>query len=349
MKRFFAILLCVCLALTFAACTAAPTNTEYTPEEVYRNFLSEISTQYQDVVPVNPRVETDAEGSRMLMTDIRNNCFNDISNVVITFACWDADGNFVIIKSKNNPNNTYAEFQMDTEDFSIPERSYWTADKGIHLDTSCSEIAHVKAFVVSYKEGENDRTNDLYEGWKINYLEKPLTDWMRTVDKEFDPQPKHDALQNQLSAEKVHITRCDVWKNLEEEEVFLTANIKNTADQTVTGFVIAFVAWDEKGSPVSMSTPSDDTEVLVNREYVKRGNLSDAQILSGEEWIGCENENGEVTGLQLDPEYSNIEYVDAIVVSYTTADGQTHENPHYSDWESIYSGNILENWMKRKA
>lgn len=346
MKRLLAMIMCLCVMFSFAACGTPSNMEEVSDEQRYRNFMSQFTTEYQDITAVNARVETDIEGNKMLMADVKNAGFNEISNVVLSFAAWDADGNFVTIKSKNNPDNTETEIQMDVTNVSIPERSVWDADVGIHLDDSCAEIAYVKAIVISCKDGDYEYSNELYTAWKDTYLQKPLTDFMRTIDAEFDPKHQLIELKNQIAAEKVYISKSAVWKNLDKKEVFLTANVKNDSEQAITGFVIAFAAWDKKGTPVYISTPSDDANIVAEHNYIKTGKISNVELLTNEEWIGCENENGEVTGLQIDFEHNNVDHVEAIVVSYTTADGQTHENEHYNSWKEHYSGALLEDWMK---
>lgn len=354
MKKLLAMIMCLCVILSLAACGTTPNTEEGSAEEgsveqSYRDFLSDFTTKCQDIAAVNARVGTDAEGNKVLMADIKNAGNNEISNIVISFATWDADGNFITIKSRKNPDNTQAEFQVDLTNVSIPERSIWNADKGVYLDASCDEIAYVKAVVISCKNGEYDYNNELYAAWKETYLQQSLSEWMRTIDAEFDPKQQLAELRKHLATETVYISKSAVWKNFDDEEVCLTANVKNDSEQTVTGFAIAFVAWDEIGTPVYISTPSDDANSVADRNYIKTGKLSDAEILAGEEWIGCENENGEVIGLQVDFEHSNIDYVEAIVVSYTTADGQTHESPYYTEWANYYSGILLENWMKAEV
>ena len=346
MKKLFAIIMCVCVVMSLVACATTPSTGDISDDQRYENFISQFSTEYQDITAINARVELDAEGNKIIFADIKNSGFDEISNIVLAFAAWDADGNFITIKSKDKPDNTAAEFQFNLPNVSVPERSIWSADTGVYLDASCEEITYIKAMVVSCKNGENDYNNELYNAWKDTYLQKPLTDIMRTIDAEFDPKQQLIKLKNQMAAEKVYISKSAVSKNLDEKAVFLTANVKNDLEQAVTGFEIAFAAWNENGTPVYISTPSDDANLVAESNYVKTGKLSNIELLANEEWIGCENENGDVTGLQIDFAHSDITHVEAIVVSYTTADGQTHENALYNSWKEYYSGALLEDWMR---
>ena len=345
MKRILAMVLCLCMALSLVACGGPAMDETVSEEERYGNFMSEW-TVYQDIYAVNAQVFTDAEGNRALMADVQNETYDDLSNLVLCFAAWDAQGNFVTIKSKNNPANTEAEFQMELGDVTVPGRTIWNADAGIYLDPGCEEIAYVKAAVVSCKQGDTDYTNELYEGWKEVYLQQTLTAEMRAVDAKYDPVEKVADLREQLKTEGMYITKAEPWEDDADGELFLTANVMNNSNQTVTGFTLAFVAWDANGAPVSMSTVTESSDGVDDYEFVKEASLSDASIAHGTEWIGCEKEDGSVIGISLEYASKDIDYVEAIVVSYTTEDGQTHENPHYSDWKWTFSAEMLESRLR---
>lgn len=349
MKKIIACLLCLCLALSLTACDLGGVVEEVSEEERYTNFMTEWS-QYPQVAAVNARVHTEADGRRVLMADVRNLYIGtSVSDVTLSFAVWNAAGEFVIIKSKNTPDNTASEFTVDVPGVTIDAQSTWIADKGLYLDASCEEIAYVKAAVVSYKFEGVLTENEYYEGWKTVYLENPLTAWMRDIDAQFDPQVKRAELNKRLKAQGVYITRAEVWDNADEQELFLTANLKNESGQTVTGFTLAFMTWDADGELLSLSTVTDDEDVLPDYDSVKQGSLRDVTVADGEEWIGCEDENGEVTGLSIDYAHKGIVHVEAIVSSYTTEDGQTHENACFEDWKAFHIENPLGDWLTDAA
>lgn len=179
MKRFVAIMMCLCMMLSLAACAPTPEEILAANMKAYEDFKADWNKE--PVMAVNARVITDANGDKMLMADIVNNSDSDISEITLSFAAWDAEGNFVIIKSRNNPENAYREFQMDVGDVTVASGETWDANVGIFLADTCPEIAHVEAAVISCTMEESDYLNRLYEAWKQTYLEQHLEDWMKTA------------------------------------------------------------------------------------------------------------------------------------------------------------------------
>lgn len=343
MKRTFAVIMCLCMALSMIACTDVSMDETVPADVQHRNFMSQWAN-YQHYEAINARVETDSFGNRILKADIKNTGLGEISRVVLSFAIWDADGNFIVIKSKSDPNNTQAEYQKELRNVRVAKDSIWVANNGVSLDPSCPEIKYVEAALVSCVADGADYKNELYEGWKDAYLDKPLTEDMRAVNAEFDPKQKLAKLREDLKSEPLYISASEVYINSTAEEVYLLANVMNASESTVTGFKLSFAAWDSDGRAVSMIRESEEFE----SNFIKSGTLGDISINPGKEWVGCADEEGNITGVPLAFEHSNIDYVEAIVVSYTTEDGQVHENPYYSEWESYFRGVILENWMREK-
>lgn len=351
MKKIIACLLCLCLAFSLTACGfgGGGYESEITDEERYTNFMTEW-TEYPQVEVLNARVRTEEDGRRILMADVRNLYYEGVvSDITLSFAVWNAEGEFVIIKSKNTPDNTASEFTVDLPDVTIEAGKVWEADMGLYLDAACESIAYVKAAVVSYKLDGEETENEYYAGWKSVYLENPLTAWMREIDAQFDPQAKLAELRERIKAQGVYITRAEVWDNAADEELFLTANLKNASGQTVTAFTLAFMAWDAQGELLSLSTVTDDGDALPDYDSVKQGSLRDVTVADGAEWIGCEDENGEVTGLSIDYAHKGISHVEAIVSSYTTQDGQTHENACFEEWKAFHIETPVADLMDQAA
>ena len=147
-------------------------------------------------------------------------------------------------------------------------------------------------------------------------------------------------MQALIQSEDVYATAASVYMNSETEEVFLTANIKNNSEEKIGDVTIAFVVWDADGNPVLIKSASGRTE----DSYVKGVGMGDIEISAGEEWLG--DTEDDVYGLRLDPEQTNIAYVEAIVVSYTSQSGEEWENPFYYSWRNAFEGKQLEDWMR---
>ena len=341
MKKFLVIIMCFFAVVSLTGCRGVNEDEVISEEQIYRNFVSEW-TSFQDVQVLNARVETDKDGKRILLADVKNDKYiGDISDIVISFATWDSNGKFIIIKSKNNPTNTYEEFTIDLgEDTKVKAGETWEADLGLYLDDSCEEVKFVKAAIVSYKIEEKYYENEYYIGWKDVYLGKTLTNEMLNIDKEFDPVEKLNSLNTDLKKENAYVTSSSFYKNEEEGDVFLTSNIKNNLDKSIGSIKVAFVAWDKDGKPIMIKSASGNTA----DSYVKEINMGETTIAKGEEFLGDTEKN--VFGLRVSSEQTNINYVKAIVISYVDEDGTSWNNPYYYSWKNIFSGQVLEEYMR---
>lgn len=183
MKRIIALILCICVMSSMAACSTFPED-EPSPEEVlaankqaFADFRADFEKEV--ILAVNARVITDENGDRMLLTDIKNTSDQEATNIVLCFAIWDAEGNFLTILSRNNPTNTYSEFQVEMGDRTVAAGETWEATAGLFLAEECPEVAHVEAAVISCTLGSTEYTNRVYDAWKETYLNQKLEDWMR--------------------------------------------------------------------------------------------------------------------------------------------------------------------------
>ena len=183
MKKIIALILCLCVMLSMAACSVIPED-ELSPEELqaaneqaFKDFRADF--EKESILAVNARVITDENGDRMLLTDIKNTSDQDATNIVLCFAIWDAEGNFLTILSRNNPTNTFSEFQVELGDRTVAAGETWEATAGLFLAEECPEIAHVEAAVISCNFGSTEYTNRLYDAWKETYLNQKLENWMR--------------------------------------------------------------------------------------------------------------------------------------------------------------------------
>ncbi len=161
-------------------------------------------------------------------------------------------------------------------------------------------------------------------------------------EEEYDPEKAFAQLKDNLNKQNAYITSADVYKNLDAEEVFLTANIKNNSDKTISNLVVAFAAWDIDGNPIMIKSKSGATA----DSYIKEVSFSSVTISPGQEWLGNGDDDGDIFGFSADPSQSNIAYTQAIVVSYTVEDGGEWSNSFYSEWKTTFKQAVLEDWMK---
>ncbi len=178
MKKLLAILLVLCMVFSFAACKPSEEEVYESNKQAYTDFLADFNDE--SVLATNARVITDANGDKMLLSDIQNNSAEPISEIVLGFAIWNAEGAPMVIKSKRNPTNEIYEFQMEATNITVEANTTWNATVGVYLDASCGEIAYQKAVVVSYKKADGTTfENPLYSAWKETYLQQNLEDYMR--------------------------------------------------------------------------------------------------------------------------------------------------------------------------
>lgn len=177
MKKLLAIFLCLCILFSLAACGQTEEERLAAAQQTYNELVT--NSEAESVQALNARVVTDANGDKMLTADIKNSGTDAISEVILCFAVWDANGASMPIKSARNPENTIYEFQMNVVDVTVAAGETWSQNMGIYLAEECAEIGFVRATVVSCKIGDTVYENPHYDTWKEIYLEKNLEDWMK--------------------------------------------------------------------------------------------------------------------------------------------------------------------------
>lgn len=155
-----------------------------------------------------------------------------------------------------------------------------------------------------------------------------------------DPKQLFAELQDNIKNESAYVTKSSVYKDSENGDIFLIADIINNSGKTISNIDVAFTAYDIDGVPVVIKSASGNTE----DSYTKEVNLSGVTILPGQEWLG--DSEDEVFGFRVSSEQMNIAYAEAIVISYSTEDGGEWSNPHYYEWRRTFGGEKLEDWMR---
>lgn len=102
--------------------------------------------------------------------------------------------------------------------------------------------------------------------------------------------------------------------------------IKNNGEDKIRDAVIAFAAWDKNGLPLRIKGQYD----FSTGPYIKQVAYDDINLVPGSTF-------GNGYGFSID-EDNNINNFRAIVVSYTTFDDETWENPVYSNWCELFEG-----------
>ncbi len=172
MQKTISLILCLVLVFSFAGCSKDP------KQQAFEEFETEL--EGQKIIALDPRVEEDSNGKKYITADVKNLTANRVSDVVLAFAVWNYKGDPVVIKTQNNPNNTNYEVRLTLPDeVDIPSGEIWNGVGGVFLSQYSPSIKHVKAVVVSCKNGATKYQNPLYDKWKSTFVNKTLEEWMK--------------------------------------------------------------------------------------------------------------------------------------------------------------------------
>lgn len=124
-----------------------------------------------------------------------------------------------------------------------------------------------------------------------------------------------------------YVVQDNQYKSLYPD--LLQAIVQNNSEDDIRDAVVAFVGWDTNGLPVkikgqmSFNDPTYVTEVL----------FEDINLVPGSSY-------GDSQGYAVD-ENCGITTIKAVVVSYTTFEDKTWENPDYKAFCDLYGGKRL--------
>ena len=130
-----------------------------------------------------------------------------------------------------------------------------------------------------------------------------------------------------------YVVQDEKYKNLYPD--MLQAVIQNNSSDDIKNAIVAFVAWDSNNLPVKIKGNID----FSGGAYIKQVEYSDINLVSGGQF-------GNDSGFEIDHE-CNINTFKAIVVSYTSFEGNSWNNPYYNEWCDLYEGEKLsdELWV----
>ena len=220
-------------------------------------------------------------------------------------------------------------------------------DSGFSVDESC-KVDSFKTIILSFETFDGDKWKNPYEdSFRQAYEGKKYTDdikiqvEMQDADFVKSDTPSGTRVENasaeeleaSLASQPVFVSNTnyavqnDRYKSIYPD--LLQAIIQNNSEEDIRDAVLAFVAWDSNGLPVkikgqmSFNDPTYVTEVL----------LEDINLVPGSSY-------GDSQGYAID-ENCAIESFKAMVVSYTTFEDKTWENPEYKAFCDLYEGKRL--------
>lgn len=150
----------------------------------------------------------------------------------------------------------------------------------------------------------------------------------------FEMKFKESELNTEIAKQQLRVTSTKyVVQDARYKALYpdmLQVVLQNDTQYDIKNAVIAFTAWDSNKLPVKIVASGVDTS---GGDYVRFCNYNDINLVPGAKF-------GNNSGFSVD-EKCGIKYFKAIVVGYETFDGNTWENPLYTDWEELYAGKKL--------
>lgn len=347
MKKFFAMILSLCLVISLSAC--APTLSDEELQAAVEQGFAELNKTInsQDIVAVGLSFDTDKENTKWLMTDIKNNTADDIdiSEFTVAFFAWDANGQPICIKTKSFPDNSSYLFEaaIKTGSVFIPKGKTWAATKGLPLSDGCEDIAYIQGIAVSGTINGTTWENPYYDAWCETYNNQPLYDLQMRIMTCYssDSTNSTDDKNNTMSFAEFYdclfneemLAVNPTVSSYAPDKALLTTDIKNTISREATEICIAFAIWDKDGNPLIIESSSGLTENF----YIKEAQIKDLTIKGKTTWVAD-------IGMAIANEYSTVSHVEAIVVS-CKLNGSEWSNSMYKMWKEFFGGKTLEKEM----
>lgn len=192
-------------------------------------------------------------------------------------------------------------------------------------DTSNSDVPEVTQ--ETEKEKTEKEETDL-EKTKKKKSEEPKKEVKELNEKEFDKFLKELPL---AVVKTKYLVQDEKYKTIYPD--MLQAILKNNTKEDIKDAVVAFVAWDENKLPVKIKGNIDFTDGL----YIKKVEFTDINMVPDSEF-------GKENGFSVE-ENSTIDTFKAIVVSYTSYDGNEWENPYFDEFCTMYEEKKLNDDM----
>lgn len=283
----------------------------------------------------------------MLSTVIRNNTDADIKDAVLAIVAWDS--NNLPVKIEGQMSFTGGEYfnKVNYGDINLAAGGTFGEESGLSLSENC-QISTFKSIVLSFTTFDGDTWENPYadsfqEAYEGKKYSDDITIEVETKDTEFAKSDapsnnkvelaSEDELSAALGEQPMYVSSTDYvvqdqnYKSLYPD--MLQAILQNNSEEDIKDAVVAFVAWDENGLPVKIKGSLSFNDPA----YVTKVSFDDINMIPGSSF-------GESNGYQID-ENCDINSFKAIVVSYTTFEGEKWENPLFRDFCDLYEGKRL--------
>ena len=144
----------------------------------YEDLKTQIAKQ--NAVAMESGLYPQADGRIMLITDVKNNTAFELTNVVVAFAGFTADGTPVKLLGETATEGYYVQ-EITLTGLTVEAGGYWVGDLGYALSQSCSTIERVEAIVMSCDVNGEAWVNPLYARWKNTFLGEKMEEWMTDI------------------------------------------------------------------------------------------------------------------------------------------------------------------------
>ena len=139
-----------------------------------------------------------------------------------------------------------------------------------------------------------------------------------------------EELEEQLAAQPLAVVRTEyIVQSADYKTLYpdmLSAVVRNNGEEDIRDLVVAFAAWDDNGLPILIKGNIDFSDGA----YYRQAEATGINLVPGDEW-------GQGSGYSIE-DGLNIDSFVAVVVSYTSFDGEEWDNPYFAEWKAMYAG-----------
>lgn len=283
----------------------------------------------------------------MLNAVIQNNTDADIKDAVLAFVAWDS--NHLPVKLVGNMDFSGGDYfaEVNYSDINLVGGSTFGEDFGFSINESC-KVDTFKPIILSLETFDGDKWKNPYvDSFRQAYEGKKYSDdikievEMQDVTFAKSEAPSGTRVEN-ASAEELeaslagqpvfvsstkYVVQDERYKSLYPD--MLQAVIQNNSEEDIRDAVVAYVGWDANGLPVKIKghlSYGDST-------YVTEVLFENINLVPGSSY-------GDSQGYAID-EDCGVDTFKAVVVSYTTFEEKTWENPDYKAFCDLYGGKRL--------
>lgn len=283
----------------------------------------------------------------MLSTVIMNNTDSDIKDAVLGIVGWD-DNNLPVklLGQMDFGGGDYFK-KVNYSDINLVGGSTYGETSGFSLSESC-KVASFKTIVLSFETFDGDKWENpyvdsfcgAYEGKKYSddikiEVEIQDTAFAKSADSTgtMVENAATEELEATLAGQPVFVSSTEyVVQDKQYKSLYpdmLQAIIQNNSEEDIRDAVVAFVGWDANGLPVKIKGQMSFNDPA----YVTEVAFDDINLVPGGTY-------GDSNGFAID-ENCGVSTFKAVVVSYTTFEDKTWENPDYKAFCDLYGGKRL--------